>query len=159
MFFKIGALKNFAKVKHLCWSLFLIKIKKKEAPTQLFSWEHCKIVKNSFLHRATTTSSGCFYQFGKVASCSVLGICRPSLINQNLNVGLFLLKRFVHLYRACSLHIISRNYSRFCWLTCRKQILVQSKTLQQRLFVLIPGFWQFRQVFVHYLTSILTICK
>ena len=111
MFFKIGALKNFAKVKHLCWSLFLIKIKKKEAPTQLFSWEHCKIVKNSFLHRATTTSSGCFYQFGKVASCSVLGICRPSLINQNLNVGLFLLKRFVHLYRACSLHIISRNYS------------------------------------------------
>ena len=111
MFFKIGALKNFAKVKHLCWSLFLIKIKKKEAPTQLFSWEHCKIVKNSFLHRATTTSSGCFYQFGKVANCSVLGICRPSLINQNLNVGLFLLKRFVHLYRACSLHIISRNYS------------------------------------------------
>ena len=111
MFFKIGALKNFAKVKHLCWSLFLIKIKKKETPTQLFSWEHCKIVKNSFLHRATTTSSGCFYQFGKVASCSVLGICRPSLINQNLNVGLFLLKRFVHLYRACSLHIISRNYS------------------------------------------------
>ena len=111
MFFKIGALKNFAKVKHLCWSLFLIKIKKKEAPTQLFSWEHCKIVKNSFLHRATTTSSGCFYQFGKVASCSVLGICRPSLINQNLNVGLFLLKRFVHLYRACSLDIISRNYS------------------------------------------------
>ena len=38
----------------------------------------------------------------------------------------------------------------FCWLTCRKQKLVQSKILQQRLLVLILGFWQFRQVFVNY---------
>ena len=35
MFFKIGVLKNFANFigKHLCWSLFLIKFKKK-TPTQ-----------------------------------------------------------------------------------------------------------------------------
>ena len=32
----------------------------------------------------------------------------------------------------------------FCWLTCRKQKLVQSKTLQQVLFVLTSDFWQFR---------------
>ena len=46
----------------------------------------------------------------------------------------------------------------FYWLTCRKQKLVQSKALQQRLFLLILGFWQFRQVFVHNLMSILMIC-
>ena len=32
----------------------------------------------------------------------------------------------------------------FCWLTRRKRKLVQSKTLQQKLFVLISDFWQFR---------------
>ena len=112
MFFKTGVLKNFAKVKHLCWSVFLIKTKKKEASTQMLSCNYCKIVKNSFLYRAITTSDGCFYQFGKVANCSVLGLCPPSLINQKLSVGWFLLKRFVHLYRACSLHITSRNYSK-----------------------------------------------
>ena len=58
MFFKIGLLKNFAIFtgEHLCWSLFFNKVAglacnfiKKEAPTQLFSWEHCKIFKKGFL--------------------------------------------------------------------------------------------------------------
>ena len=90
---------------------------------------------------------------------TVLGICRPSLINQKHNVGWFLLKKFIDVGRVFSLHI-SRNHSkRFYWLTCRKQKLVQSKTLQQWLFVLILGFWQFRQVFVHYLMPVLLICK
>ena len=31
----------------------------------------------------------------------------------------------------------------FCWLTCRKQKLMQIKTLQQGLFNLISRFWQF----------------
>ena len=109
MFFKIVVLKTFAIVKHLCWSLFLIKLKK-EAPAQVFSYEHCEIFKDSFLYR-TTTSGGCFCKFDKVASCSVLGIWRISLINQNNNIGWLLLKRFVHLCRAFSLHIISRNHS------------------------------------------------
>ena len=109
MFFKIGALKNFATVNHLCWSLFLINLKKEEAPTQVFSYEHCEIFKNSFLYR-TTTSSGCFCQFDKGANCSVLGNCRPPLINQKHNMGWFLLKRFVRLCRAFSLHITSRNH-------------------------------------------------
>ena len=47
----------------------------------------------------------------------------------------------------------------FYWLTCRKQKLVQSKALQQRLFVLMLGFWQCRQAFVHYLMSLLMIWK
>ena len=44
-------------------------------------------------------------------AASVLGICRPSVINQKYNVGWFLPKRFVHLCRAFSLHIISRKHS------------------------------------------------
>ena len=48
---------------------------------------------------------------------------------------------------------------RFYWLICRKQKLVQSKTLQQSLYVLILEFRQCRRVFVHYLMSILMICK
>ena len=72
MFFKIGVYKNFATVI-TCDEVFLIKLKKEEAPTQMFSDEHCKIFKNSFLYR-TTTFGGCFCQFDKVANCSVLGI-------------------------------------------------------------------------------------
>ena len=78
----VDVLQVFATVKHLCWSLFLIKLKKEEAPTQVFAWEHCENFKNSFPHR-TTTSGGCFGQFDKVGNCSILSICRPSLINQN----------------------------------------------------------------------------
>ena len=110
MFFKIVVLKNIATVKHLCWSLFLIKLKKEEAPTQVFSYEYSEIFQNGFLYR-TTTSGGCFCQLDKVANCSVLGICRPSLINQKHNIGWFLLKKIVHLCKAFSLHIISRNHS------------------------------------------------
>ena len=42
MFFKIGVLKNFTIFtgKHLCWSLFLIKLQ----AFRLFSCEYCKIV-------------------------------------------------------------------------------------------------------------------
>ena len=66
MFFKIGVLKNFATAKHLRWSLFLKKLKKEESSTQVFSYEHYEIFKNSFLYR-TITSGGCFCQFDKVA--------------------------------------------------------------------------------------------
>ena len=109
-FFKIVFFKNFSTVKHLCWRLFLIKLEKEEAPLQVFSCEHSEIFSNSFLYR-TTTSGGWFYRLDKVANCSVLYICRPSFINQKHNVEWFLLKRFAHVWRACSLHIISRNYS------------------------------------------------
>ena len=49
MFFKIGVLKD----KHLCWSLFLIKLQffKKETPTQVISCKYCKIFRNSFFYR------------------------------------------------------------------------------------------------------------
>ena len=55
MFFKIGVLKNFTIFtgKHLCWSLFLIKLQ----AFRLFSCEYCKIV---FLQN---TSGGCFCKY------------------------------------------------------------------------------------------------
>ena len=126
MFFKMGVLKNFTIVKYLCWSLFLTMLKKEEAPTQVFSSGHCKVFKNSFLYKATT-SGDCFSQFDKVANCSVLAICRTSLINQKHHVGWFLLKIFGHLRKAYSLHIISRNHSNTFLLTNMQKAKTCSK--------------------------------
>ena len=87
--------------------------------------------------------------FVSLSNDSVMGIYRSSLVNQEHNMECFLLKNFVDPVRVHYLHIVSRNHSNtlFIDLTCRKQKLVQSKALQQRLFVLILGFWQCRQVF------------
>ena len=54
LFCKKDVPENLSKLtrKHLCWSLFLIKRSlfiKKEAPTQVFSYEFCEIFKNTFL--------------------------------------------------------------------------------------------------------------
>ena len=60
MFFRIGALENFAifKGKQLNWSLVLIKTQTsrlatllKKTPTQVFSFEYCGIFKNSFFDK------------------------------------------------------------------------------------------------------------
>ena len=53
MYFKIGVLKDFANFtgKHLCWSLFLIKVLTnfiKNSPIQVFSCEMWKNFKNTF---------------------------------------------------------------------------------------------------------------
>ena len=45
-------------------------------------------------------------------NCSVMGICRSSLLNQKHYAGWFLLKRFVDLVRICYLHIIGRNHQK-----------------------------------------------
>ena len=59
------------------------------------------------------------------------------------NVGWFLLKRvdlvIIHVIYTLLVETIS---TRFYWLTCRNQKLVQNKPLQQRLFDLVLGFWQ-----------------
>ena len=129
----------------------------KETPTQVFSCEYCKIFPNSFLY--TKPPGGCFCQFDK-SNYSVLGISRPSLINQKYNLGWFLLKRFEDLSRVCSLHTISRNRcNTFLLINMQKTKTCSNKTLQQWLFVLISEFWQFEQVFVRYLMSILMTCK
>ena len=57
MFFKLGALKNFANFtgKHLCWSLFLIKFLRnfiKDIPTQVcWSVKFAKFLRTSFFYR------------------------------------------------------------------------------------------------------------
>ena len=124
--------------------------------TRVFSWEYWKTFMNSF-----------FYITPLVAALvsSMMGICQYSLLNQNKKCGTVSLKKVCRsgqsmLCMIWHVHIISRNHSRFYWLTCREQKLVQAKTLQERLFVLILAFWQCRQVFVYYyLMSILVKCK
>ena len=71
----------------------------KETLKQVLSCEYCEIFTNNLFY---------WTQFGKV---TMMGIGRSSLLNQKYNVGWFLLKRFVHLFRVSYFHIISRNHS------------------------------------------------
>ena len=66
MFFKIGFPKNpvIFKGKHLCWSLFLIKLQaqapqlyQKETPTQVFSCEYYEISKSSYFEEHLWTAA------------------------------------------------------------------------------------------------------
>ena len=91
---------------------------------------------------------------------------KPPVADVNLlfliksNVGWFLLKMVdLLIVRVIYTLLVETIPTRFYWLTCRNQKLVQSKPLQQRLFVLILAFWQCGLVFVHYLMSIILKCK
>ena len=59
VFFKKGVLKNFANLteKHLCWSLFLIKMEAWETPAQMFSCEISKIFKNTYFEEHLRTTA------------------------------------------------------------------------------------------------------
>ena len=141
MFFKIGVFRNFPIFtrKHLCLSFFLIKLQTSQPPTLpktdfntgVFLW----ILRNFY--------EKLFDRKPPVASVDLLFLIKS-------NVALFLLKR---------VDLVETIPTRLYRFTCRNQKFVRSKPLQQRLFVLILGFWQYRQVFVHYLMSILMICK
>ena len=56
IFLKIGVLKNFINLKHLCWSLILIKLQairpttllKRDSNEQVFSCDICGIFKSTF---------------------------------------------------------------------------------------------------------------
>ena len=69
MFYEKGVLKNFANltVKHLCWSILLIKLLKlhsKETPTQVFSCQICDIFKKTYCEehpRTTVSKNGRYY--------------------------------------------------------------------------------------------------
>ena len=81
----------------------------------------------------------CLCQLDKVTNCSVMSICRSSLLNQKHNVGWFPLKKFVDLFRVCCLHIISRNHSNRLLLINLQKKTCPKKAVQQRLFVLVLG--------------------
>ena len=77
----------------------------------------------------------------------IYGIFRPSLINQKHNLGWFLLIRFVDRVKVYSLLVISKKHSNtFLLIDLQKTKIVQSKILKQGQFLLIPGFYRFRQV-------------
>ena len=58
MFCKKVVLQNFAKLtgKNLCWSLFLIKL----TMTQMFSYEFCEFLKNTFFYRTLPVAASVF---------------------------------------------------------------------------------------------------
>ena len=69
MFFKIGALKNFANFteKHLCWSLFLIKLQAwrtliKETPTQMFSLWNLRNFYQHLFYRSPSVAASVWKQ-------------------------------------------------------------------------------------------------
>ena len=69
---KEAALKDFTIFtgKHLCWSLFLIKLQlyEKETLTQLFSSEYCKIFQNIYFEEhLPMANSGDFQVFNDTA--------------------------------------------------------------------------------------------
>ena len=64
-----------------------------------------KLLRTAFLKE---TSDGCFFQFDEVTVQYWASICQP-LLNQKHNVGWFLIKRFVDLFRVC--YVISRDHS------------------------------------------------
>ena len=71
IFFKIGVLKNFTKFsgKHLCWSLFLIKLQafrratllKRDFQHRCFSCEVWEYFKNAFFYISSSNTSGCYF--------------------------------------------------------------------------------------------------
>ena len=151
MFFKIGVLRNFAVFtgKHLCWSLFLIKVQAKPATlfkrdfnTSAFLWMWQNFYKHLFFIEHVR-----WY-------LSISSYLSKIMWDGFYYKGLHIWSEFV-IY----ILLVETIPTSFYWLTCRKQKLVQSKALQQRLFVLMLGFWQCRQAFVHYLMSLLMIWK
>ena len=135
--------------KHLCWSLFLIKLQALQPATlfkRYFNTDVFLLILRIFCEQLfyRTLPVAAFDQFEQVSlsNGSVMGIYQSSLVNQEHNMQCFLLKNFVDPVRVHYSHIVSRNHSNtlFIDLTCRKQKLVQNKALQQKLFVLILGF-------------------
>ena len=75
LFCKKGVLRNFAKFtgKHLCQNLFFSKVAgqacnfiKKEILAQVFSFEFCKIFKNTIFYRTTPGDWFSTFFFGKL---------------------------------------------------------------------------------------------
>ena len=123
----------------------------------MFSCENFKIFKNIYFEKHLPTAASVLliknlicighlptFSFESKTLCGVVSTKKVCSSGH----GMF----FRHL-------LVETILKRFCWLISRKQKSVQSKKLQQRLFVWV-SLCHFRQVFVHYLMSqILMICK
>ena len=88
MFFKTGVIRNFAICtgKHLCWSLFLIKLQAEPLPkrvlTQVIPVILAKFLRTTFFmeHLRWLLMSVCQSKY------SMMGIWRSSLLNQKQNI-------------------------------------------------------------------------
>ena len=99
----------------------------------------------------------CFCEFDEVNfhKCSVLGICRHSLLEQKHNVGWVLLRSVVDLAKVCSLNIISRNHSNLFLLikiqktkTCpKKNIATRAVCPDTKMLTVQTGFFPLRNVY------------
>ena len=110
--------------KHLCRSLFLIKLQA-YLNKCVFLWmlQHFLIVNLQwYLWSSLLNQKQCrMVSNKKVRSC--------------------------HKTRYLNTLLVETISTRFYWLTCRNQKLAQNKPLQQRLFDLILGFWQYFFIF------------
>ena len=135
-FCKIDFLKNVPVGKHLCWTLFLIKLLAKRQATILKRDSNAGI----FLTIAKFLRADFFIEhlrwlflFVWWSHCSVLGICRHSLLNQNTMCDGFYWKGFqIRPEYLLYILLVETIPIRFCWLTFKKQKLVQSKKIEVR---------------------------
>ena len=82
VFCKKDVAKTFANVtgKHLCWSLFLMKLQSGRTPAQEFSCELCEIFKNTVFIDTLTASTSMKERFTKMAEAYSKS-CRASFVN------------------------------------------------------------------------------
>ena len=135
MFFKKAVTQKLCDSKTpMLQSLF-----ERETPTQLFSCEYCKIFESSFsfiehlrwllFFQCNMVTAGHLPTLWDVrcekTQCEMVPtkkVCRSSY-------------EYV-----LDILLVETVPTRFCWLTCRKQKLVDSKTLQERLFACCQDF-------------------
>ena len=85
VFFKKGALRNFAKFtgKHLCQSLFFNKVAGQETLAQVISCEFCEISKNTFSYRTTPVAASVYFDNIHSVSQGNLTAAPKYLYNEN----------------------------------------------------------------------------
>ena len=127
MFFKIGALKNLAifKGKHLCWSLFLIKLQACNFPVNV-----AKFLKNSFFHKTpSAAASEKFINF------------RGKHQWRRCNRSIFLIRQYVNVLLTLISERFSRRDLKSQWLSyfsiemrrCRKLYRAKAAQAEQNL--------------------------
>ena len=96
MFFKKRYFAKISQQENTCVGVFFIKVVRLKVCTfmkkrleQVFSCEYCEMFETRFFCRTPPVAA--FVSLIRY-NCSVLGICRPSPLNQKHNVGWFLLK-------------------------------------------------------------------
>ena len=132
-----------------CRSAILLK---RDSNTDVFLW----ILRNFLEHLFWRTSAnGCFCTSNHKVSHKYWA----SLLDQKHDMVWFLLRKFVDLVRVYSLLIIGKNNSKTFLLLDLQKNKSKVKYCNKGYLLWYQDFDRFRQVAVHYLMSILMICK